>query len=174
MYVFRIIRRDYVHVHILQAGDHSYDFVANSKTQPTDAKILSHGTACAGVVAAARNNLCGVGIAYDSKAASLRVLGGTYRSPDGRSQSPTPEYSSREATAFNYHYDSISIYSCSYGPEDDGKSLGGLTYVGKQALLNGVNKGRDGKGSIFVFAAGNGGDPDKEHDDCNFDSYVNR
>jgi kexin len=39
-----------------------------------------------------------------------------------------------------------------------------------KAMVNGVQKGRGGKGSIFVFAAGNGGGLD---DQCNFDGYTN-
>jgi kexin len=31
-----------------------------------------------------------------------------------------------------------------------------------KAMVNGVTKGRDGKGSIFVFAAGNGGGVDDQ------------
>lgn len=37
-------------------------------------------------------------------------------------------------------------------------------------MLNGIQKGRNGKGSIFVFASGNGGAVD---DQCNFDGYTN-
>lgn len=158
----------HVHVRILQAAEHSYDFVANSKTQPTDSQTLSHGTASAGIVAASRNNLCGVGIAYDSKVSSLRILEMNYDS----NASPQ-EYSTREAAAFNYHYDAISIYSGGFGTEDDGASASRLTYVGLQALLNGANKGRDGKGSIFVFGAGNGGASDIG-DHCTHNGYVNR
>ena len=39
-----------------------------------------------------------------------------------------------------------------------------------KAMVNGVQRGRGGKGSIFVFAAGNGGGVD---DQCNFDGYTN-
>jgi hypothetical protein len=39
-----------------------------------------------------------------------------------------------------------------------------------KAMVNGIAKGRDGKGSIFVFAAGNGGGVE---DQCNFDGYTN-
>lgn len=39
-----------------------------------------------------------------------------------------------------------------------------------KAMVNGVQNGRDGKGSLFVFAAGNGGGVD---DQCNFDGYTN-
>lgn len=39
-----------------------------------------------------------------------------------------------------------------------------------KAMLNGVQNGRQGKGSIYVFASGNGGAVD---DQCNFDGYTN-
>lgn len=39
-----------------------------------------------------------------------------------------------------------------------------------KAILNGAQNGRGGKGSIFVFAGGNGGASD---DQCNFDGYTN-
>lgn len=43
-------------------------------------------------------------------------------------------------------------------------------YLILKAMLNGVQNGRGGKGSIFVFASGNGGASD---DQCNFDGYTN-
>ena len=101
---------------ILQAADQSYDFITNSKTyQPTDTEVLSHDTACAGIIGAARNNLCGVGIAYDSKVAMLR-----YKI---KKATNNVAHMIREPAAFNYHYQDISIYSCSFGPKDDGKTI---------------------------------------------------
>lgn len=46
----------------------------------------------------------------------------------------------------------------------------GPSYIIRKAVLNGINKGRGGKGSVFVFAAGNGG---HKGDQCNFDGYTN-
>lgn len=40
----------------------------------------------------------------------------------------------------------------------------------QKAVLNGVEHGRDGKGSLFVFASGNGAG---SGDQCNFDGYTN-
>jgi kexin len=40
----------------------------------------------------------------------------------------------------------------------------------QKAVLNGINNGRDGKGSVFVFASGNGA---THGDACNFDGYTN-
>lgn len=40
----------------------------------------------------------------------------------------------------------------------------------EDAIQKGVVEGRDGKGTVFVFASGNGGNND---DNCNFDGYTN-
>ena len=39
-----------------------------------------------------------------------------------------------------------------------------------KAILNGIQNGRNGRGSVFVFASGNGGAVD---DQCNMDGYTN-
>jgi len=43
-------------------------------------------------------------------------------------------------------------------------------YLIRKAFAEGINNGRDGKGSLFVFASGNGG---RNGDQCNFDGYTN-
>ncbi|GBE81896.1 Protease KEX1 [Sparassis crispa] len=116
-----------------------------------------HGTRCAGQIAAVKNDICGVGIAYDSKVAGLRILSGPVSDID-------------EAAALNYDYQNTSIFSCSWGPPDDGKSMEGPSYLIKKAIANGIQNGRDHKGSVFVFASGNGG---RSSDQCNFDGYTN-
>lgn len=75
-----------------------------------------------------------------------------------------------EAQAFTFKNQINDIYSASWGPSDDGTSVDGPGNLGKRALLQGVTSGRDGLGSIFVFASGNGG---QERDNCNFDGYAN-
>ena len=108
-------------------------------------------------MAARRNNVCGVGIAFDSKAAGIRILGGRITTSD-------------EASALNYGYDKVGIYSCSWGPRDNGQTMSGPNYLIRKAFTEGVNNGREGKGSIYVFASGNGG---RHEDQCNFDGYTN-
>ena len=116
-----------------------------------------HGTRCAGEVAAGRNDVCGVGMAYDSKIAGIRILSKPISDED-------------EATAINYHYQENDIYSCSWGPPDDGQTMEAPGLLIQQAMVNGVQNGRQGLGSVFVFAAGNGAASD---DNCNFDGYTN-
>ena len=43
-------------------------------------------------------------------------------------------------------------------------------YLVKKAIVNGIQNGRGGLGSVFVFASGNGG---RNKDQCNFDGYTN-
>ncbi|EMD38165.1 hypothetical protein CERSUDRAFT_64430 [Gelatoporia subvermispora B] len=116
-----------------------------------------HGTRCAGQIAAAKNDVCGVGIAYDSQVAGLRILSGPISDVD-------------EAASLNYDFQNTSIYSCSWGPPDDGRSMEGPAYLIKKAMVNGIQNGREGKGSVYVFASGNGG---RSGDQCNFDGYTN-
>jgi hypothetical protein len=99
----------------------------------------THGTRCAGQIAAGKNTACGVGIAYNSKVAGVRILSGKITDID-------------EAAALNYGFQNVSIYSCSWGPPDTGTVMEGPDYLIDKAVLHGINAGRGGKGSIFVFA----------------------
>lgn len=130
------------------------DHTAEPKPRLFDDK---HGTRCAGEIAAAKNDVCGLGVAYDSKVSGIRILSAPIDDAD-------------EALAINYAFQHNDIYSCSWGPPDDGKTMEEPGLLIRKALVNGVQKGREGKGSIFVFAAGNGG---VAEDNCNFDGYTN-
>ena len=69
-----------------------------------------------------------------------------------------------------YKYQDNQIYSCSWGPRDDGRSMEAPGVLIRRAMLQGIQKGRGGLGSIYVFASGNGAASD---DNCNFDGYTN-
>jgi kexin len=135
----------------------SYDF--NDKTNEPKPRLSDdkHGTRCAGEVSAVKNNVCGVGVAYDSKIAGLRILSKLISDAD-------------EAVAMNYDFQHNQIYSCSWGPPDDGRSMDAPGILIRRAMLNAVQNGRGGLGSIYVFASGNGAAND---DNCNFDGYTN-
>ena len=66
---------------------------------------------------------------------------------------------------------SVDIYSCSWGPADDGITMSEPGPVVQAALQQyaGQMRGRLGKGSIYVWASGNGR---AEHDSCAFDGYA--
>lgn len=116
-----------------------------------------HGTRCAGEIAAKHNNsFCGVGVAFHSRIGGIRLL-------DGK----ITDRLEAEALSFNSNY--IDIFSASWGPLDDGKTVDGPGVLSRKAFKNGVKYGRNGRGTIYVWAAGNGG---RVEDNCNCDGYT--
>ncbi|XP_076356681.1 furin-like protease 1, isoforms 1/1-X/2 isoform X3 [Tachypleus tridentatus] len=117
-----------------------------------------HGTRCAGEVAAAHNNsICTVGVAFEASIGGVRMLDGEV----------TDAVEAHSLSLFNQY---IDIYSASWGPDDDGKTVDGPGHLATLAFKEGIIKGRGGLGSIFVWASGNGG---RDHDNCNCDGYTN-
>lgn len=135
----------------------SYDFNDNTDEPRPRLSDDHHGTRCAGEIAAVKNGVCGVGAAYNARIGGLRILSKVITDED-------------EAVAMNYAYQQNQIYSCSWGPPDDGQSMDAPGILIKKAMINAVQKGRQGKGNIYVFAAGNGAG---SGDNCNFDGYTN-
>ena len=124
---------------------------------PQDSKD-SHGTRCAGQIAAQPGGICGgSGVAPGASISAIRLLGGEITVH-------------KEAAAITFRNDANDIYSCSWGPADDGKSVEGPDPLVLKAFIAGLLEGRKGKGSIFVFAAGNG---QLGRDNCNYDGYAN-
>lgn len=125
---------------------------------PQDNGDNKHGTRCAGEVAAtAGNNICGVGVAYNASIGGVRMLDGTVND-------------AVEAKALGLNPDHVDIFSASWGPEDDGKTVDGPGPLARRAFIYGVTNGRRGLGSIFIWASGNGG---RHVDSCNCDGYTN-
>ncbi|TKR60408.1 hypothetical protein L596_027661 [Steinernema carpocapsae] len=153
---------DYMHPDLKNNfnAEASYDFSSNDPypyPRYTDDWFNSHGTRCAGEISAARDNgVCGVGVAYDSKVAGIRMLDQPYMTD------------LIEANSMGHEPNLIHIYSASWGPTDDGKTVDGPRNATMRAIVKGVNEGRNGLGSIFVWASGDGG----EDDDCNCDGYA--
>uniref|UniRef100_A0A4W4F2J2 Neuroendocrine convertase 2 n=1 Tax=Electrophorus electricus TaxID=8005 RepID=A0A4W4F2J2_ELEEL len=153
---------DYLHPDLASNynAEASYDFSSNDPypyPRYTDDWFNSHGTRCAGEVSAvAHNNICGVGVAYNSKVAGIRMLDQPFMTDI------------IEASSISHMPQIIDIYSASWGPTDDGKTVDGPRELTLQAMADGVNKGRAGKGSIYVWASGDGG----SYDDCNCDGYA--
>lgn len=116
----------------------------------------THGTRCAGEVAAVKNGVCGVGVAYTAKAAGIRILSGSLTNED-------------EALSVTFACNTTQIYSCSWGPRDDGQTMESPPDIVSRAFDAGIQSCRNGLGSIYVFAVGNGG----TGDNCNADGYTN-
>ncbi|OPJ86620.1 proprotein convertase subtilisin/kexin type 4 [Patagioenas fasciata monilis] len=139
----------------------SYDFNSyDPDPQPryTTGDENRHGTRCAGEVAAVANNrLCGAGVAYNARVGGVRMLDGAVTDVvEAQSLSLRPQH--------------IHIYSASWGPTDDGKTVDGPGVLAAEAFHRGVTQGRGGLGSIFIWASGNGG---INYDNCNCDGYAN-
>ena len=75
-----------------------------------------------------------------------------------------------EAAAVIHQYDKNHIYNCSWGPADDGMAIDAPSKSVLESFIRGNVYGRSGKGSIYVFAAGNG---KNLLDNCNYDGYAN-
>lgn len=135
----------------------SYDFNEQTDEPKPRLKDDRHGTRCAGEIAAVKNGVCGVGVAYNARIGGLRILSKIITDED-------------EASAMNYAFQDNQIYSCSWGPPDDGRSMDAPGLLIRKAVVNAIQNGRQGKGNIYVFAAGNGRG---SGDNCNFDGYTN-
>ncbi|CUM67103.1 uncharacterized protein PRCAT00004792001 [Priceomyces carsonii] len=135
----------------------SWDFNDNRNNPFPSLADDYHGTRCAGEIAAVRNDVCGIGVAYDSQVSGIRILSGSITAAD-------------EAAAMMYGLDVNDIYSCSWGPTDDGRTLARPDLIVRKAMVKGIQEGRKNKGSVYVFASGNGA---RFGDSCNFDGYTN-
>uniref|UniRef100_A0A8C5VSD0 Proprotein convertase subtilisin/kexin type 4 n=1 Tax=Microcebus murinus TaxID=30608 RepID=A0A8C5VSD0_MICMU len=133
-----------------------YDPDPQPRYTPSDEN--RHGTRCAGEVAAIVNNgFCGVGVAFNARIGGVRMLDGTITDViEAQSLSLQPQH--------------IHIYSASWGPEDDGRTVDGPGILTREAFRRGVTKGRGGLGTLFIWASGNGG---LHYDNCNCDGYTN-
>uniref|UniRef100_A0A8D8SYB9 Neuroendocrine convertase 1 n=1 Tax=Cacopsylla melanoneura TaxID=428564 RepID=A0A8D8SYB9_9HEMI len=117
-----------------------------------------HGTRCAGeLVMKPNNSKCGVGVCYGARVGGVKLL-------DGETTDLI------ESKALQFALDQVDIYSGSWGPPDDGKAMDGPGKLSEAAIERGIKEGRNGKGVLYVFAAGNG----KSHgDNCAADGYIN-
>lgn len=149
---------EYDHEDLKESFDEkrSYDFNENKKDIHPRNSDKKHGTRCAGQIVSSFNDVCGVGIAPKATFSGIKIL--------------SPNLSNiEEAKAFVYQSKKTDIYSCSWGPLDDGKTIEGPDALALRSIIEGVLKGREGLGSVYLFAVGNG----KHTDNCNYDGYVN-
>ena len=117
-----------------------------------------HGTACAGDAAARGNNGIGVsGSAPEATLVGMRLIAAATTD-------------TQEAEAMNYLPQVIEIKSNSWGPSDTGTILEAPGPLTKAALQSAAETGRGGKGTISMWAGGNGLDA---NDNSNYDGYAN-
>lgn len=117
-----------------------------------------HGTSCAGNAAARGNNGTGVsGTAPEATLVGLRLIAANVTD-------------AQEAEAMAYRNDIIQVKSNSWGPNDTGNILEGPGPLTIAALESATTSGRGGKGTVILWAGGNGGDVG---DNSNYDGYAN-
>jgi kexin len=133
------------------AGDLSHNFNSGNPSDPSPYRSDGHGTSAAGVCCAARNNICGRGVAYEASVVGIRLIADSV-------------YDYEEATALTFKSDKIRIYSCSWGPADDGMDMVAPGPVLQAALA--LNY----EATIYIWAGGNGRDV---MDSSNYDGYAN-
>ncbi|KAL4218301.1 hypothetical protein ACF0H5_023037 [Mactra antiquata] len=141
----------------------SYDYVNDRGNTELDVGFYGNGVECAGLAVAQDNTECIIGVAHDAKYVAIKVLTGV--------PGVVPE-DTLVSKGLSHRRDFVDIYSNSWGPIDDGFTLDDNDTMGtltQKALLDGVTMGRDGKGSIFLFATGIGGNVG---DNCNANGYM--
>lgn len=137
--------------------DSDFDFNQNDD-DPSPGPADYHGTACAGVAAARGNNGIGVsGTAPEATLVGLRLIA-----------EPTTDL--QDADAFLHQSDLIAIKSNSWGPYDTAFGAQGPGPLAQTAIESAITDGRNGKGTVFLWAAGNG---NGSGDDSNYDGWAN-
>lgn len=147
-----------VHIMIVDDGvGNHYDLPIFRRFDVSAHVHASHGTSVAGVAAGRNNNRGICGMAPEARIVDINLLATNFISD------------ATEALAFdNDHMSWTGVYCNSWGPTDDGRNEGpGAELLG--VMNHSITHGRNGRGSIYVFAAGNGG----PNENMNDDGYAN-
>lgn len=121
-------------------GTYGYDF-ADEDDDPMDEDEDGHGTHCAGIISAMRDNTLGIAGLSEARLMALKVFDENGEAKD-----------SNIISAFSYLYKAqmlganIAAVNCSWGG-------GGRTPSAEKALIEKIGS----NGSLFIFAAGNDG-----------------
>lgn len=127
--------------------DASWDFRIQAHGDPSS-DIALHGTAVAGLAAARGNNGIGVtGVAFDAQIVGLNLL--RHRSD------------ANDALAMLHGLQTNDIFTNSYGTDDGSGQLQKPGPLWQAAIWRGVKEGRQGKGVVYLWAAGNGASRDR-------------
>lgn len=125
---------------------------------PPDLKKDNHGTSCAGLLGATGfNNLGVIGVAPEVKMMGLRLIAG-----------PNDDESTAQAFLWQPKDVVTHVSSNSWGPADDGSAAGRMGELPFSALERAASSYREGRGTVFVFSAGNGR---QDGDDSSYDQY---
>lgn len=150
------------------SAEYSYDVIGRRKKVYLSRED-THGTPAAGLAAsrasADSEGFCAIGTSPKARVAGVRLI-------------TRPTTDAEEAQGISYGAPHVDVYSASWGPLDDGRRLEGPGHLSREALeavvaghpLHPHLHGRGGLGSIYVWAAGNGG---RNGDMCSYDGWAN-
>ena len=142
----------------LDSGYHrNFNDGSEKDPSPLTAKE-SHGTSCAGIVAARGFNSEGLdGVAPEAKLMGIRLIAG-------------PATDEAEGIAFGWQPTGTTVHvsSNSWGPTDDGIDGGRQGALAAAGMAKAATANRDGLGTVVVISAGNGRD---KGDNSSFDGY---
>ncbi len=149
------------------ANDQNYNYVtgSNDPTNLASDTTSGHGTAVAGIIAARDSNGLGVsGVAPRATLVGYNLL--------------QSSISSNEADAMTRNAASVSVSSNSWGAADGTGALEASSSLWKTAITAGLTSGRGGKGTVYMWAAGNGGTVNPSYcpygcDNSNYDGRAN-
>ncbi len=133
-------------------ADKSYNYT-NFSTTPA---FGDHGTSVAGIIAARDNSVGVVGVASRAELVGYDLL-----------KAPT---NLNEIDAMTRDVIQNHVSNNSWGPADNTATLVDSSTIWRTAIDTGHTTGRNGLGTIYVWAAGNGHESDE---DSNYDGYAN-
>ena len=135
-----------------------WDFNGNDPDPSPNLNLDTHGTCVAGIAGAVGNNGLGVtGVAFAAKLVGLRLLG-------------APDSDAQDAAAILHSNAVIQVKNNSWGAYDGDGHLEGAGPLLNAAFEQAATQGRNGLGTVLVFAGGNGR---PYGEDANYDGFAN-
>lgn len=143
-------------------GNYNWNYLAGGYDPSPIYSDDGHGTSVGGLMAARDENGIGVkGVAPRAKIVGYNLL------------ADSGAITSNEADAMIRNENIISISNNSWGATDETGKLSDASSAWMNAINEGITNGRNGKGIVYVWAAGNGADDDTELDRSDYDGQAN-